>query len=56
MDQIEVIHGDTALVATGVGTMGSRSAILGGTALLKASVDVRENDQDRRESYGGLAR
>jgi carbon-monoxide dehydrogenase large subunit len=42
MDQIEVIHGDTALVPTGIGTMGSRSAILGGTALLKASVDVRE--------------
>jgi carbon-monoxide dehydrogenase large subunit len=42
MDQIEVLHGDTAIVPTGVGTMGSRSAVVGGSALLKASVDVRE--------------
>jgi carbon-monoxide dehydrogenase large subunit len=42
MDQIDVLHGDTAIVPTGIGTMGSRSAILGGSSLLKASTDVRE--------------
>ncbi|HEX3244617.1 MAG TPA: xanthine dehydrogenase family protein molybdopterin-binding subunit [Chloroflexota bacterium] len=42
MDQIEVLHGDTAIVPTGIGTMGSRSAVVGGSALFKASVDVRE--------------
>ncbi|MFN0072462.1 MAG: xanthine dehydrogenase family protein molybdopterin-binding subunit [Chloroflexota bacterium] len=42
MDQIEVLHGDTAIVPTGIGTMGSRSAVVGGSALYKASIDVRE--------------
>ena len=42
MDDIEVIHGDTDLVPTGVGTFGSRSLQLGGTAIHEASGQVLE--------------
>jgi carbon-monoxide dehydrogenase large subunit len=40
MDKIKVIHGDTKLVARGLGTMGSRSAQQGGTAVFQASEGV----------------
>jgi aerobic carbon-monoxide dehydrogenase large subunit len=40
MDDIEVIHGDTDLVPVGVGTFGSRSLQLGGTAVHEASGEV----------------
>ncbi|HZR99737.1 MAG TPA: xanthine dehydrogenase family protein molybdopterin-binding subunit, partial [Chloroflexota bacterium] len=35
-DQIVIRHGDTAVCPPGVGTFGSRSTVLGGTALLQA--------------------
>jgi carbon-monoxide dehydrogenase large subunit len=41
LDRITVIHGDTDLVATGVGTYASRSAAIGGTAVRNAAVGVR---------------
>ncbi|MGH9174527.1 MAG: xanthine dehydrogenase family protein molybdopterin-binding subunit, partial [Vicinamibacterales bacterium] len=41
MDDIEVRYGDTAIGARGVGTMGSRSLHLGGSALLQAAQEVR---------------
>jgi aerobic carbon-monoxide dehydrogenase large subunit len=38
MEQVEVIHGDTGQIAFGMGTYGSRSASVGGTAI-KMSLD-----------------
>jgi carbon-monoxide dehydrogenase large subunit len=43
---VRVIHSDTAKVARGMGTMGSRSLQVGGSALLNASNEVL--DQGRR--------
>ena len=42
MDQITVIHGDTDLIPTGVGTYGSRSLQLGGSAVHKAAIEVKD--------------
>ncbi|MCB0144450.1 MAG: molybdopterin-dependent oxidoreductase, partial [Caldilineaceae bacterium] len=42
MEDITVIHGDTAIVKRGIGTFGSRSAPVGGAAVLNNSVTVRE--------------
>lgn len=42
MEQIRVVHGDTDLVASGEGTMGSRSLQLGGSAVHEASVSLVE--------------
>ena len=42
MDQVTVIHGDTDLIPDGVGTYASRSLQLGGSAVHKAAVEVRE--------------
>jgi carbon-monoxide dehydrogenase large subunit len=36
MDQIEVVHGDTARIPFGMGTYGSRSLAVGGSAMVKA--------------------
>jgi aerobic carbon-monoxide dehydrogenase large subunit len=40
LDQVRVVHSDTALVARGEGTMGSRSLQVGGSAVLRASEQV----------------
>jgi aerobic carbon-monoxide dehydrogenase large subunit len=42
MDQVTVIHGDTDLIPKGVGTFGSRSLQLGGSAVHKAAAEVKE--------------
>jgi aerobic carbon-monoxide dehydrogenase large subunit len=42
MEQITVIHGDTDLIPTGVGTYGSRSLQLGGSAVHKAALEVKD--------------
>lgn len=42
MERIEVIHGDTDLVAWGMGTMGSRSLQMGGSAVHTAASKVLE--------------
>ena len=42
MDQITVIHGDTDLIPIGVGTYGSRSLQLGGSAVHKAAIEVKD--------------
>lgn len=39
-DQIEIVHGDTAQVPFGMGTYGSRSLAVGGSALVKATTKV----------------
>ena len=36
MDDVEIIHGDTESVAFGMGTYGSRSIAVGGTAIIKS--------------------
>jgi carbon-monoxide dehydrogenase large subunit len=42
LEQIRVLFNDTSIVPTGVGTFGSRSAALGGSAVLGASERVRD--------------
>ena len=42
IDRIEVKHGDTAIVREGIGTFGSRSAPVGGTAVLQRSEIVQQ--------------
>ncbi|HVB44164.1 MAG TPA: xanthine dehydrogenase family protein molybdopterin-binding subunit [Streptosporangiaceae bacterium] len=42
MAMVEVVHGDTDLIPEGVGTYGSRSLQLGGVAVYKAAVEVKE--------------
>ena len=41
MEDIEVVHGDTDRVPYGVGTYGSRSAAIGGSALYKSAEKIR---------------
>ena len=36
MSQVEVVHGDTAKIPFGMGTYGSRSLAVGGSAMVKA--------------------
>jgi len=42
MSKVTVIHGDTDLVPAGIGTHASRSLQLGGVAVQKAAVEVKE--------------
>src|SRR3712207_2043376 len=42
IDDIVVLHGDTAITQTGIGTFGSRSAAVGGGAMVMAVEQVRE--------------
>ena len=41
MDDVLVIHGDTAMVQYGIGTFGSRGTAVGGTALYYALQDLK---------------
>lgn len=42
IDDVDVVHGDTAAVPFGMGTYGSRSASVGGSALVSGARKVRE--------------
>jgi carbon-monoxide dehydrogenase large subunit len=42
MEQVEIIHGDTGSVPFGMGTYGSRSASVGGTAILMSLNKIKE--------------
>jgi aerobic carbon-monoxide dehydrogenase large subunit len=42
MDDVDVIHGDTKIVAKGMGTFGSRATAVGGVAVYQAAEKVRE--------------
>jgi len=42
LEQIEIVHGDTGTVPFGMGTYGSRSASVGGTALLMSLDKIKE--------------
>ncbi len=46
MADITVKHGDTAVVPRGIGTFGSRSAPVGGAAVMSNSVTVRDKAKD----------
>jgi carbon-monoxide dehydrogenase large subunit len=41
LDDITVIHGDTAVVPSGIGTFGSRATAVGGTAVFQAAEKVK---------------
>src|SRR5439155_18772419 len=41
-DDVVTIHGDTARVAAGIGTFGSRGTAVGGTAIYLAAQDLKE--------------
>ena len=41
-DDVNVVHGDTAVVPYGIGTFGSRATAVGGTAAYKALLKVRD--------------
>lgn len=45
MDDITVVHGDTARIPNGIGTFGSRGLAVGGTAVLMAAQQVKEKAQ-----------
>ena len=47
MDQVTVIHGDTDLIPDAIGTYASRSLQLGGSAVHKAAIEVK--DEARRQ-------
>ena len=42
MEQVTVLHGDTDLIPVGVGSYGSRSLQLGGSAVHKAALEVKD--------------
>ena len=42
MNDVEIVHGDTGRVAFGMGTYGSRSVSVGGSAIVKAAGKVRD--------------
>ncbi len=52
MDRVTVTHGDTDLIPVGVGTYASRSLQLGGSAVHKAAIEVK--DEARRQAAGML--
>jgi carbon-monoxide dehydrogenase large subunit len=46
LDDIEVIHGDTAVVSKGIGTFGSRATAVGGIAVYQAAEKVRDRARE----------
>ena len=42
MEQVEVVHGDTAQIPFGMGTYGSRSACVGGSAIVRCLDKIKE--------------
>jgi aerobic carbon-monoxide dehydrogenase large subunit len=46
LDDITVIHGDTAVVPKGIGTFGSRATAVGGVAIYQAAKQVQEKARD----------
>jgi carbon-monoxide dehydrogenase large subunit len=57
IDRIEVVHGDTDKVPFGMGTYGSRSLAVGGTAIVQGDrQDHRQGQEDRRPPARGRGR
>ncbi len=46
LDDVTVVHGDTAVVPSGIGTFGSRATAVGGTAVFQAAEKVREKARE----------
>lgn len=46
LDDIHVVHGDTAVVPSGIGTFGSRATAVGGTAVFQAAQKVKEKARE----------
>ena len=46
LDDITVIHGDTAAVPKGIGTFGSRATAVGGTAIYQSATKVKEKARE----------
>ncbi|MBI3064402.1 MAG: xanthine dehydrogenase family protein molybdopterin-binding subunit [Deltaproteobacteria bacterium] len=46
MDDVDVIHGDTAVVSKGIGTFGSRATAVGGIAVYQAAEEVKEKARE----------
>ncbi len=42
MEHVEIVHGDTALIPFGMGTYGSRSACVGGSAIVKCLEKIKD--------------
>jgi carbon-monoxide dehydrogenase large subunit len=42
LEQVEIVHGDTGAISFGMGTYGSRSASVGGTAILMSLDKIKE--------------
>jgi carbon-monoxide dehydrogenase large subunit len=42
MEQVEIVHGDTGQIPFGMGTYGSRSACVGGSAIVKSLDKIKE--------------
>jgi aerobic carbon-monoxide dehydrogenase large subunit len=42
IDDVEIVHGDTGLVPFGMGSYGSRSAAVGGSALVRSAEKIRQ--------------
>ncbi len=47
-DQVDIVHGDTAKVPFGMGTYGSRSLAVGGSAIVKALDKIIDKGQQDR--------
>jgi len=50
IDDVSVLHGDTAIVQYGIGTFGSRSTAIGGTAMYYAIQELKE----KIKKYGAM--
>jgi aerobic carbon-monoxide dehydrogenase large subunit len=46
LDDITVVHGDTAIVPKGIGTFGSRATAVGGTAIYQSAQKVKEKARE----------
>ena len=54
IEDVEIVHGDTDKIPFGMGTYGSRSLAVGGSAIVKAlRQDHRQGQEDRRAPAGG---
>ena len=56
MDDIIVLHGDTAIVQYGIGTFGSRGTAVGGTALYFALQDLKAKIEEVRRNAARIRR
>ena len=56
IDDVLVLHGDTAMVPYGIGTFGSRATAVGGTALYYALQELKAKSQEVRRDDARIGR